>query len=182
MHYSVFSIPGVKVSNFKFIVKNIFFKQRLFYMIWFLLLYSTPYWQASSSMTSTKPCYACRHGNNATKIACLWTHTHTTCKATISHCCRHVAITYHAGLASACGTFIGFVGPDIQYRSQKAGRFVSCRRLLPPCTGAYFRISWCFVIQGACSCCRVLSMNWNTETTYFEPLLHYAYLRWRFCY
>jgi len=33
MYPSVFSIPVVKVSNFKFSVKNIFFKQRLFYMI-----------------------------------------------------------------------------------------------------------------------------------------------------
>jgi len=108
---------------------------------------------------------------------CEHTHTHTTCKATISHCCCHVSITYHAGLASVRGTFIGFVKPDIQYRSQKAARSALCRRLLPPCTGAYFRISSCFFIQSACSCCRVLSMNWNTETVYFSPLLHYAYLR-----
>jgi len=141
-------------------------------MIWFLLLYATAHWQASMSVTLTKPCYACRHGNNATKIACLWTHTHThtTCKATISHCSFHVAITYHAGLASVCGTFIGLVGPDIQYRSQKAARSVLCRRLLPPCTGTYFRISSCFVIQSACSCSKVLSMKWNTKTAYFSRI------------
>jgi hypothetical protein len=47
---------------------------------------------------------------------------------------------------------------------------VSCRRLLPPCTGIYFRISSCFVIQSACSCCRVLSMNCNTEAAYFSRI------------
>jgi hypothetical protein len=43
MYFSVFSIPVVKVSNFKSSVENIFFKQRLFYVIRFLLLYSTPH-------------------------------------------------------------------------------------------------------------------------------------------